>query len=66
MHVVYTCSTLQLNRMPILSPIVHYICRYALYVIMTLLLSDHHLHLNSAERRGRDMDKIKSSKATRS
>jgi len=42
------------------------ICRYALYVVMTLRSSDYHSHLNSAERRGRDMDKIKSSKETRS
>jgi len=66
MRDVYRCSTLELNRMPILSSIVHHICRYALYVVMTLRLSDHHSHLNNAERRGRDMDKIKSSKETRS
>jgi hypothetical protein len=66
MRDVYRCSTLELNRMPILSSIVHHICRYALYVVMTLRLSNHHSHLNSAERRGRDMDKIKSSKETRS
>ena len=66
MHVMYRCSTLELKCMPILSSIVHHICRYALYVVMTLRLSDHHSHLNSPERRGRDMDKIKSSKETRS
>jgi len=64
--VVHSCITLELNRMPILSSSVHHICRYALYVVMTLRLSDHCSHLNSAERRDRDMDKIKLIKETRS
>jgi len=63
MRVLYRCSTLELNRMPILSSVVHQVCWHALYVVMTLRLSDHHSHLNSAERYG---CKIKSSKETRS
>ena len=63
---MYRCSTLELKRMSILSSIVYHICRYALYVVMTLRLSDHRSHLNSAERRDRDVDKIKSSQETRS
>jgi len=66
MRVAYRCSTMELNSVPTLSSNVHQICRYALYVVMTLRLSDHHSHLNTAERRVRDMDKIKSSKETRS
>jgi len=32
------CSTLELNRMPILSSNVHPICKYALFVVTTLRL----------------------------
>jgi len=37
--------------MPMLISVVHQMCTYALYVETTFCSSDHHSHLNGAERR---------------
>ena len=40
--------------MPLPGSIMHKMCRYTLYADTTLRSNDHHLYLNSADRKGRD------------
>ena len=53
------CFTLELNRMPLPGSTMHKMCRYTLYTETTLRSNDHHLYLNSADRKGRDTDNNK-------
>ena len=48
------CAGVSLNHLPLPGSIMHKMCRYTLYAETTLRSNDHHLYLNSADRKGRD------------